>query len=118
MGTVALSEFTTQLDRDGELVRVKTRVSPILEIAATCDRQRETGMWVIVWFHKSLTSRFHAHSRHLTGFGRRAPPVSRSSIDALSSAAAICSALPVPIPTQAPMTCGRSSCMKRSTGSS
>ena len=42
MGTATFSDFLTQLDREGELVRVKTRVSPILEIAAICDRVCKT----------------------------------------------------------------------------
>jgi 4-hydroxy-3-polyprenylbenzoate decarboxylase len=42
MGTATFSDFITQLDRDGELVRVQTRVSPILEIAAICDRVCKT----------------------------------------------------------------------------
>ena len=42
MGTETFSDFLAMLDRAGELTRVKTRVSPILEIAAICDRVCKT----------------------------------------------------------------------------
>jgi len=42
MATETLSDFLNFLDQSGELVRVKTRVSPILEIAAICDRVCKT----------------------------------------------------------------------------
>src|SRR4051812_19927064 len=38
MVTGTLREFVELLDREGELVRVKARVSPVLEIAEICDR--------------------------------------------------------------------------------
>jgi 4-hydroxy-3-polyprenylbenzoate decarboxylase len=42
MATETFSDFINFLDQSGELVRVKTRVSPILEIAAICDRVCKT----------------------------------------------------------------------------
>jgi 4-hydroxy-3-polyprenylbenzoate decarboxylase len=42
MATETLSDFINFLDQSGELVRVKTKVSPILEIAAICDRVCKT----------------------------------------------------------------------------
>src|SRR4051812_13198377 len=42
MGTATLGEFIQLLERNGELARVKTRVSPILEIAEICDRVCKT----------------------------------------------------------------------------
>jgi UbiD family decarboxylase len=42
MATQTLSDFINFLDQSGELVRVKTKVSPILEIAAICDRVCKT----------------------------------------------------------------------------
>src|SRR5215210_760767 len=42
MGTPTLSDFLQLLDREGELVRVNARVSPVLEIAAICDRVCKT----------------------------------------------------------------------------
>jgi 4-hydroxy-3-polyprenylbenzoate decarboxylase len=42
MGTETFSDFVSLLDRAGELVRVKTGVSPILEIAAIADRLAKT----------------------------------------------------------------------------
>ena len=42
MVTENLSDFINFLDQSGELVRVKTKVSPILEIAAICDRVCKT----------------------------------------------------------------------------
>ena len=38
MGTATFREFIELLDRDGELARVKARVSPVLEISEICDR--------------------------------------------------------------------------------
>ena len=38
MGTPTFSDFIALLDRGGELQRVKTSVSPILEVAEICDR--------------------------------------------------------------------------------
>lgn len=38
MPTATLSDFIALLDKSGELARVKTKVSPILEIAQVCDR--------------------------------------------------------------------------------
>lgn len=38
MPSPTLSDFVSFLDREGELSRVKTKVSPILEIAEVCDR--------------------------------------------------------------------------------
>src|SRR5262245_2831614 len=38
MAAATLSEFLGELDREGELSRVKTRVSSVLEIAEICDR--------------------------------------------------------------------------------
>ena len=38
MPAETFSDFLAQLDRDGELARVKARVSPVLEIAAIADR--------------------------------------------------------------------------------
>ena len=42
MGTATLSDFIELLDREGELARVKTRVSPVLEIAEISDRVCKT----------------------------------------------------------------------------
>src|SRR5688572_30474689 len=42
MGTATLSDFLQQLDREGELARVRARVSPVLEIAEVCDRVCKT----------------------------------------------------------------------------
>jgi 4-hydroxy-3-polyprenylbenzoate decarboxylase len=42
MGTETLSDFLQLLDSQGELVRVKAKVSPILEIAEICDRVCKT----------------------------------------------------------------------------
>ena len=42
MATETLSDFLNFLDQSGELVRVKTRVSPLLEIAAITDRVCKT----------------------------------------------------------------------------
>jgi 4-hydroxy-3-polyprenylbenzoate decarboxylase len=42
MSTATLGEFIQLLEREGELARVKTRVSPILEIAEICDRVCKT----------------------------------------------------------------------------
>src|SRR3954462_5336466 len=42
MGTATFGEFIQLLERNGELARVKTRVSPILEIAEICDRVCKT----------------------------------------------------------------------------
>ena len=42
MGTSTFGEFIQLLERQGELARVKTRVSPILEIAEICDRVCKT----------------------------------------------------------------------------
>src|SRR5689334_24046654 len=42
MGTATLAEFIGLLERNGELARVKTRVSPILEIAQICNRVCKT----------------------------------------------------------------------------
>src|SRR5918993_930140 len=42
MGTATLSDFLQQLDREGELARVKASVSPVLEIAEVCDRVCKT----------------------------------------------------------------------------
>jgi len=42
MSTQTLSDFINFLDQSGELVRVKAKVSPILEIAAICDRVCKT----------------------------------------------------------------------------
>jgi len=38
MATQTLRDFIEMLDREGELARVKARVSPMLEIAEICDR--------------------------------------------------------------------------------
>src|SRR5262245_45027383 len=38
MGTATFSDFISLLDKEGELARVKTRVSPVLEISAIADR--------------------------------------------------------------------------------
>jgi 4-hydroxy-3-polyprenylbenzoate decarboxylase len=38
VATATISEFIDLLDKSGELARVKTRVSPILEISEVCDR--------------------------------------------------------------------------------
>ncbi len=38
MGMPNLQDFLQQLEREGELARVKTRVNPVLEIAEVCDR--------------------------------------------------------------------------------
>jgi 4-hydroxy-3-polyprenylbenzoate decarboxylase len=42
MATQTFSDFISFLDKSGELIRVKTRVSPILEIAAISDRVCKT----------------------------------------------------------------------------
>jgi 4-hydroxy-3-polyprenylbenzoate decarboxylase len=42
MPAATLSDFIQLLDREGELTRVKARVSPVLEIAAICDRVGKT----------------------------------------------------------------------------
>src|SRR5256886_11039056 len=42
MGTATLSEFIGVLDREGELARVKTRVSPVLEISEIADRMSKS----------------------------------------------------------------------------
>jgi 4-hydroxy-3-polyprenylbenzoate decarboxylase len=42
MPSESFSDFVTELDRAGELSRVKTRVSPILEIAAIADKISKT----------------------------------------------------------------------------
>ena len=42
MPTATLSEFIDFLERNGELARVKSRVSPVLEIAEVCDRVCKT----------------------------------------------------------------------------
>lgn len=42
MATATLRDFIEHLDRNGELTRVKARVSPILEIAEVCDRVCKT----------------------------------------------------------------------------
>jgi 4-hydroxy-3-polyprenylbenzoate decarboxylase len=42
MGFPTLSDFIQFLDQSGELVRIKTKVSPVLEIAAICDRVCKT----------------------------------------------------------------------------
>src|SRR3954471_18676170 len=42
MGTATFGEFIQLLDRQGELARVKTKVSPVLEIAEVCDRVCKT----------------------------------------------------------------------------
>ena len=42
MATENFGDFVNFLDQSGELARVKTRVSPILEIAAICDRVCKT----------------------------------------------------------------------------
>src|SRR5215212_3729266 len=42
MPAATFSEFLAQLEREGELARVKARVSPILEIAEVCDRVCKT----------------------------------------------------------------------------
>ena len=39
MATDTLRDFIEMLDREGELARVKARVSPVLEIAEICDRR-------------------------------------------------------------------------------
>ena len=38
MATDTFRDFVELLDREGELARVKTKVSPVLEIAEVCDR--------------------------------------------------------------------------------
>ena len=38
MSTATFSDFLGELDRDGELLRVTTKVDPVLEIAGICDR--------------------------------------------------------------------------------
>ena len=38
MSTQTLRDFIQLLDREGELARVKAKVSPVLEIAEVCDR--------------------------------------------------------------------------------
>ena len=42
MATPTLSDFLQQLDREGELARVKARVNPVLEVAEVCDRVCKT----------------------------------------------------------------------------
>jgi 4-hydroxy-3-polyprenylbenzoate decarboxylase len=42
MGTATFSEFIQLLETQGELIRVKTKVDPILEIAEICDRVCKT----------------------------------------------------------------------------
>jgi 4-hydroxy-3-polyprenylbenzoate decarboxylase len=42
MPAQTLSDFISDLDRDGELARVKARVSPVLEITAIADRMSKT----------------------------------------------------------------------------
>ena len=42
MGTETFSDFLQLLDRNGELVRVKARVSPVLEIAEIADRMSKS----------------------------------------------------------------------------
>src|SRR3954447_8370278 len=42
MATETLSDFLTLLDREGELARVKARVSPVLEIAGITDRMSKS----------------------------------------------------------------------------
>jgi 4-hydroxy-3-polyprenylbenzoate decarboxylase len=42
MGTATFSEFIELLEREGELARVKARVSPVLEIGAIADRMSKT----------------------------------------------------------------------------
>src|SRR4051794_22979439 len=42
MGTATFSDFIQLLEREGELSRVTTRVSPILEIGEICDRVCKT----------------------------------------------------------------------------
>jgi 4-hydroxy-3-polyprenylbenzoate decarboxylase len=42
MPAATLSDFIQLLEREGELTRVKARVSPVLEIAAICDRLGKT----------------------------------------------------------------------------
>ena len=42
MGTATLSDFIDLLDKAGELARVRTPVSPVLEIAEICDRVCKT----------------------------------------------------------------------------
>ena len=42
MATPTFRDFVELLDREGELARVKPRVSPVLEIAEICDRVCKT----------------------------------------------------------------------------
>src|SRR5438067_38655 len=42
MSTATFSDFISMLDREGELVRVRAKVNPVLEIAAICDRVCKT----------------------------------------------------------------------------
>jgi 4-hydroxy-3-polyprenylbenzoate decarboxylase len=42
MPAASFSDFIQQLDREGELFRVKSRVNPVLEIAEICDRVCKT----------------------------------------------------------------------------
>src|SRR5439155_4630230 len=42
MATETLSEFIQLLDREGELARVKARVSPVLEVAEIADRMSKS----------------------------------------------------------------------------
>ena len=42
MGTATFRDFLQLLEREGELARVRTRVSPILEISEICDRVCKT----------------------------------------------------------------------------
>src|SRR5947209_11880662 len=42
MGTETFSDFIELLDRNGELARIKARVSPLLEIAAISDRMSKS----------------------------------------------------------------------------
>src|SRR5688500_6435982 len=42
MPTATFKDFLALLEQNGELARVKTRVSPVLEIAAICDRVCKT----------------------------------------------------------------------------
>src|SRR6476660_908464 len=42
MSTATFSDFISMLDREGELVRVRAKVNPVLEIAEICDRVCKT----------------------------------------------------------------------------
>src|SRR6185369_15769201 len=42
MAAATFSDFLTSLEQQGELVRVKARVSPVLEIAAIADRMTKS----------------------------------------------------------------------------